>query len=251
MPQSATILQELKELESSLPAGLNPTGYKVPDGYFDGLAASILQRVKADQAGTPAAELAELSPFLAGISGKTPYTVPENYFEELNPSFVFTEEDSTSELQKLSPLLGGLSRKSPFSVPEGYFDRQVAIPEERKAAPIIRMGSSRKRWYRFAAAASVAVILALGGLVWMKQNSPAGGPDKQSFAWVEKNMKKVSTEDISKFVDLAEAATPAVAAVNTTDDIRGLMKNVSDKDIQDFLKDLPVDETEDDDILFN
>ncbi len=64
-------------------------------------------------------------------------------------------------------------------------------------------------------------------------------------------MKKVSTEDISKFVDLADETTPDVAKADTPDDIKSLLKNVSDKEIQDFLKDVPVDETEDDDILFN
>lgn len=251
MPQSPTISQELKELESSLSGHSVSTGYVVPDGYFDGLAASILLRVKALDAGTAVAELEILSPLLAGISKKMPYTVPDNYFASVDPSFAFAEgSDSAAELEQLSPLLGGLSRKSPFSVPEGYFDQQVAIPEVQKAAPVIRVGLVRRKWYSYAVAASVTIIVALSATLWFGRGTgDKADPSKPSYAWIEKNMKKVSTEDIGKFVDLADPAASDIASAPS--DIKSLLKNVSDKEIQDFLKDVPVDETEDEDILFN
>lgn len=253
MPQSATILQELKELGSSLPAYPVRTGYAVPEGYFDGLAADILLQVKALDAESPAAELAILSPLLSGLSKKTPYTVPGDYFAGLDASFAYAEEsDSSVELEQLSPLLGSLSRKSPFSVPEGYFDQQTNIPETQQPAPVIRMETSGKKWYRYAVAASVTAIIALSATLWFSRGtSGSNDPSRPSYAWIEKNMKKVSTEDIGKFVDLAEPAASDIAAVSAPADINTLLKNVSDKEIQDFLKDVPVDETEDEDILFN
>ncbi len=250
MSQSATISKELKELESSLPPASEPEVYAVPEGYFAGLAAEILKRVKAEDAATPAAELEQLSPFLAGISKKQVYTVPEGYFDELDPSFAWlADEDAQNETAQLSSLVGGLSRKSPFSLPEGYLEQPVVIPSEQKEmAPVVSI--KPRKWRGLAIAASVAAVIALSVSIWVKQNSSNPATDVQSFAWVEKNMKKVSTDDINKFVEMTGPATQDLAANGSPDDIKGLLKNVSDKEIQDFLKDVPVDET-DDDILFN
>jgi hypothetical protein len=250
MPQSPIIQEELQELNSSLVTLPAPADYTVPEGYFAGLAAEILTRIKAEEAHTPAAELEVLSPLLAGIHKRQVYSVPEDYFAELDPSFAFlTDEDAKEEMAQLSPLLDGLSRKSPFSLPDGYLDLPVTIPaEEKQIAPVVAMRP--RRWRGLAIAASIAAVIALSASIWVKQHRSAPGTDNQSYAWVEKNMKKVSTDDISKFVDLTTPAAQDLVTGGQSDDIKGLLKNVSDKEIQDFLKDVPVDET-DDDILFN
>lgn len=249
MQQSATILQELQELNSSLAPDAPGRGYQVPAGYFDNLAANILQRVKALEARTAAEELMHLSPLLAGISKELPYTIPADYFASLDPAFVFYEEMSaTDELEQLSPLLGGLAKKAPFQVPEGYFEKPLPLVESDQPAPVIRM--ARGRWFKYAVAASVTAIVALSAFLWLNQKSIPGA-NKQPYAWVEKNMKKVSTDDISRFVELAEETTPDVVKVGATADISSLLKNVSDKEIQDFLKDVPADEADEDDILLN
>ncbi|MBO9657925.1 MAG: hypothetical protein J7527_03795 [Chitinophagaceae bacterium] len=250
MSQSANISEELKELESSLSPASKPEVYAVPEGYFASLAAEILKRVKAEDAATPAAELEQLSPFLAGISKAQIYSVPEGYFAELDPSFAWlADEDPQKETAQLSSLLGGLSRKSPFSLPEGYLERPVLIPsEEKETARVVSI--KPRKWRGLAIAASVAAVITLTVSIWVKQNRSNPAADVQSFAWVEKNMKKVSTDDISKFVEMTGPSSQDVAAIGSPDDIKGLLKNVSDKEIQDFLKDVPVDET-DDDILFN
>jgi hypothetical protein len=107
-----------------------------------------------------------------------------------------------------------------------------------------------RKWFKYAVAASVTAMVALSAVLWLTQKSTPG-VNKQPYAWVEKNMKKVSTEDISRFVDLADETTPDVVKADVSTDIKNLLKNVSDKEIQDFLKDVPSDETEEDDILFN
>lgn len=250
MPQSATILQELQELNSSLAPGTPAMGYEVPDGYFDGLATSILQRIRAMEAVTPAEELAHLSPLLAGISKQTPYTVPADYLASLDPGIAFYEEmNAQEELAQLSPLLSGLNKQDLFTVPEGYFEKPLSpVTEKKEEAHVVRMAP--RKWFKYAVAASVTALVALSAVLWLNQKS-APGANKQPYAWVEKNMKKVSTEDISKFVDLADETTPDVVKADVSADIKNLLKNVSDKEIQDFLKDVPSDETEEDDILFN
>ncbi|HEX2847378.1 MAG TPA: hypothetical protein VHN59_12575 [Chitinophagaceae bacterium] len=249
MPQSAIILQELQELNSSLAPAV-PMGYQVPEGYFESLAGHILQRIRALETVTPAEELANLSLLLAGISRQSPYTVPADYFTSLDPSIAFYEDMSAEEeLEQISPLLGSLSKQHPFTVPEGYFENpSMPVIEEKKEAPVVRMAP--RKWFKYAIAASITAIVALGTVLLLNQQSTPG-VNKQPYAWVEKNMKKVSTEDISKFVDLADDAAPDIAKTSTSADIKNLLKNVSDKEIQDFLKDVPADETDEDDIFLN
>ncbi|RYG44371.1 MAG: hypothetical protein EOO01_19645 [Chitinophagaceae bacterium] len=248
MPQSVTIQQELQELNSSLAVMPPGNAYAVPAGYFESLAATVLQRIKAMEATTVSEEIAHLSPLLASLSKESPYRVPADYFSSLDPSFVFYEdEDVNEELNRLSPLLGGLSKEAPFSLPEGYFQKPLPETVKKPEAPVVRMAP--RKWFKYAIAASVATVITLGVIFWNNQASTPGAAG-QPYAWVEKNMKKVSTEDISKFVDLADQATPDLAKASASADIKGLLKNVSDKEIQEFLKDVP-DESEDDDILFN
>ena len=62
-------------------------------------------------------------------------------------------------------------------------------------------------------------------------------------------MKKVSTDDINEFVELASAGTPDIVKTDTKDEISNLLKDVSDKEIQDFLNDTQAAETETEDDL--
>ena len=159
MNPSPAILNELKEL-SPLLAGMDrvnvftvPEGYfesleivlmagiatgnaaldqhigmpdqSVPPGYFDGLAGSILAKVKAlDESAT--GEIAGLSPLLAGLQQHNVFTVPNGYFEALPAKLVAqlstTELNAVEEISELSPVLAGLQNKNVFTVPGGYFE---------------------------------------------------------------------------------------------------------------------------------
>lgn len=66
---------------NDVPAGLAGVVFSVPEGYFDGLAAQVLNKVKANEKSEN--ELAEFAPVLAGIDRTMPYTVPQGYFENL------------------------------------------------------------------------------------------------------------------------------------------------------------------------
>jgi hypothetical protein len=82
-------------------------------------------------------------------------------------------------------------------------------------------------------------VVAIGGLLFIKSDQV--DPNKNPEKWISKNVnKKVSQEKIDEFVKLAEDE-----ALNTTDEneetkqaeIRELMKDVPEKEIQDFLDD--------------
>ncbi len=99
--------------------------YAVPQGYFEGFAGKLLARIKAGQSGDPREELSVLSPLLDRIDKKTPFEAPEGYFSNLTGNVLSGVQAIgfvNDELENLSPLLTGLRDKAVYQVPEGYFD---------------------------------------------------------------------------------------------------------------------------------
>ena len=254
MTQKDHILQELNSLDSSL-AGQEPGNiFQVPVGYFDALAGTIMTRIKAMEAGTASEELNILSPLLAAMSKQTPYSVPVGYFHGLEESISYAMQTGDGQdLETISPLLNGLKKQNPYTVPEGYFDTLTATAATTSAKPVEKakvISMSPVRWMRYAAAAMVIGIVSVSSFFLLNKKKSID-PDTASYAWVEKNMKQVSTDDINKFLELTDETT-LVASKDATQEeikIKELLKDVSDKEIQDFLSDTGLDELEEDDIL--
>lgn len=246
MAQKDNILQELKELQSSLANEVIKNVYQVPAGYFDGLADQVLNRVRAMEAEDAKEELYHLSPLLAGISKKMPYSVPDGFFndtdENLGGLMINDELSAAKELEQLSPLLSNLKKDMPYTVPQGYFEN--LSPAIRKETKVISI--ARQKWFRYAAAAIVTGLVVMTGFLIFHKPNPAD-PGEKSLAWVKKNLKKVSTDDIDKFVQLADVEAPAVANndVKESNVIKEMMKDVPVKDIQKFLDETPSDEPAD------
>ena len=231
--------------------------YSTPPGYFNNLPEEILKKAKALKADNVAGELASLSPLLSKISKQTPYTVPAGYFDNLEKKpeqKIISDKDQTAEeeLESISPLLSGLKRQTTYTLPEGYFENfQNTIVKETPAAKTKVIAFTSRKWFRYAAAALVTGFVATIGLLLL--NKPERiDPSTKSFDWVQKNMKKVSTDDINEFVELASAGTPDVVKTDAKDEINNLLKDVSDKEIQDFLNDTqPAESETDDDLILN
>lgn len=249
------ILQELKELSSILPSPRLAPQYGVPSGYFDGLAGEVMNRIRAGEAATPGEELMHLSPLLNSISRKLPYTIRHNYFEQLAPAVPIADQTPGEELETLSPLLNGLAKQSPYSVPPGYFDQlEAGVKKEDQATPAKVVPMGRRNWSRYAAAAVVIGLVALGGLfLFNKNQTTTVNIDKQPYAWIESKMKKVSTDEINQFVELVDEQKPVIAQVSASEDIRKLMKNVPDNEIQDFLDDTQSSDptSDEEDVILN
>ena len=303
MAQNNNILQELRELESSLANMAVQNTYSVPEGYFEGLAAQVLRRIKAMEAATAGEELNFLSPVIGSLPKQVPYTVPAGYFDtlpentiqlireiglsakeetaalstllnEVNrqmpysvPQGYFAEveqrmlktvtgEDQTAkeELESISPLLSGLKKEMPFSVPQGYFENMAAgKPGENQTAKVISFSS--RKWFKYAAAAILVGVIATTAVLLIKKE--AIDPDKNSFAWIEKNTKKVSTDEIENFIKLTDETLGQKEVLVNADklvEVKDLIKDIPEKDIQDFLDDLPFEENNsatDEDIMMN
>jgi len=82
MSEKNNILEELRDLNSTLNPLESENIYRVPAGYFEGLAAQVLERIKALETSDPAEELNQISPFLAKLSKKMPYAAPQGYFDQ-------------------------------------------------------------------------------------------------------------------------------------------------------------------------
>lgn len=248
MEQKQTIVAELLELNSSLRPGISPD-WQVPAGYFDSLAENLLHRVKAMKISSVKDELNELSPLLAQLDRRSPYLVPAGYFEELDPSFVWMDDELTArdEIGQFSPLLAGLQQQNPLSAPADYFNtlKQEAPVKE---TPVKSISLFRKSWFRYAAAAVIIGLVATTALIFSGGRT-AIDPNEKSYAWVEKNMKKVGTETINEFVELT-SSSQVVAQAEPSAEIKKLMQDVSETDIEQFLDDTAGEEPDSDDDLF-
>jgi hypothetical protein len=262
MTNRNTILNELSDIGSAL-GNYDPQNiYAVPTSYFERLPTQVLNRIKALEATNAKEELEYLSPLLSGVSKETPYSVPAGFFQNLSDDIMqkineqINHQTSEEEIESLSPLLSSLKNKNPYSVPGGYFEnlgtkvvRKDSF-EEQKEAKVISI--TKRKWYRLAVAAVFIGVIAIGGLLFIGQR-PVTVDNPQ--AWINKNVtKKVSQEKIDEFVKLAEDDT-----INTTEEsdatkqaeMKELMKDVSEKEIEDFLNDAVALESKDTDALMN
>jgi hypothetical protein len=60
---------------------------------------------------------------------------------------------------------------------------------------------------------------------------------------VEKSINDVPTDELNQFIETMDTEAPIMAVAGKTDEIRELIKNVSDKEMLDFLSDTEAPET--------
>ena len=255
MTQKDNILQELKELKSIL-ANMTPQNtYTVPTGYFDGLADQVLARIKAIEATTAVEELDYLSPMLNKISKQMPYVAPTGYFDGLPAKIMqFVKESSDyqtakEELEIVSPLLSSLKKEMPYTVPQGYFEtlptgrqaltEKISTEENKPATKIISI--SHRRWFRYAAAAVVTGVIVMAGFLVLGKEK--ADPNTNPHAWVKKSIKKVSTDKLDEFIQLVDEVKPVdnqVASSDKAKEIKELIKDIPETEIQSLLHDTEI-----------
>ena len=239
MNSSKTIREELDSLNSSLPPVKEPV-FTVPNGYFENFAESVFSKLRDQNTLSVADELAQLSPLLAGLPKKSPFSVPENYFSSLaNDVPVLIGND------ELPSILAELDRKLPYKVPQGYFEglstQVISKTKGTEGAKVIAMG--RPRWMRIAAAAIVTGVIALSSVVYFNSNKSID-PDQQSEAWVAKNLQGVSDKALEEFVNNADVSADRQVAQMPSKEVRTMLGDVSDKELDAFLSQLPTDDDE-------
>jgi len=243
MTQKDNILQELKELNSTLATAGKQEIFTVPAGYFDGLVAQVLNRIKAMEAVNAADELSYLSPVVSNLPKHTPYAVPQGYFEGLAENALLTAKGNTEhlsseeELATLSPLLSGLKKEMPYTIPQGYFEsltEQIVATSPKPAKKVIAMTS--RTWFRYAAAAVITGIVVTTGLLFIGGGEKeAGGKALAKFTRDVKKMNDVQKDNLIDFIDagMNGEETAQVSTDNKTE-VKNLLQGVSDEELKDF-----------------
>lgn len=164
MTRNKDIINELREISPAV-ANLEPINlYTVPEGYFETLADVIKARVITKENKTEES-------LVLDAAGKTmPLHIPDGYFENLSNSILSKiktqqEQTVTEVLNEISPLLAGISNANVYTVPAGYFEsisnKLLQQVSEKKQSKVISFISQRG-WVKYAAAASVVVLMAFG-----------------------------------------------------------------------------------------
>jgi hypothetical protein len=255
MTNRNTILNELNDIGSTLGNYSPQNIYAVPNGYFEGLPTQIMNRIKALEAADAIEELGYLSPLLSNVSKEMPYSIPANYFQNLSENILqqitkhADNQTSEEEIESLSPLLSSLKNKNPYSVPAGYFEN-LETKTEKKEATVISI--TKRRWYRLAVAAVFIGVIAIGGLLLIGKNSVSVDNPQ---AWIKKKVK-VSEEKIDEFVTLTKDDSNEKVEGETDEakqaEIKELMKDVPEKDIEEFLNDaVALESNNDTEVIMN
>lgn len=244
METRSTILNELNGISSAVAQVGTTLPYQVPDGYFEGLAQAILQRIKTEGLNA-AQEVETLSPLLAGLNKKMPFSVPDDYFTELSGNVVggvkaidFVHE----ELEIMSPMMQELRHKNVYEVPQGYFENLAANVlgkvAERKPAKLVSMNAGR-RLMRYAVAAVITGAIAIGGWFYFN-NEGTTGADPQVATAIEKisDDSKVSEEEMANYLETETLPVAINTAANEemdATDLKEMLADATEDELQQFI----------------
>jgi hypothetical protein len=192
-------------------------------------------------------ELGNISKTLSEIPDKPVFSVPDAYFERFPDLMLLkaktpetADVNPAAEIASLSPLLAALSRTMPMNAPEGYFSRPVLIglqEKEPRPAPVIPM--QRHRFHRFAVAASLVAILG-SAMLFLRISTPDKTPQTQ--VSVPAELPGLSEHELNEFLtalpDLDAGAEPITLA-SATLDVEGMIAEVDEKGLQEFLSEMP------------
>ena len=239
--QMLTLLKGDQDEHTPSFAGDNKTGdpYSVPGDYFENLAGNILNRVQASSA----EETPEyISPVLSKINKQLPFSLPEGYFDDMPANVVAgiqAIEFVESTLEIVSPQLLELKQRTVYTVPEGYFEsfpKQV-LDKVKPQGKVIK-ANFRKQVIRLAAAAMLTGVIVTGIFLFsQKENGNAGSfATNASF---DSSLNQISDADIRAYVEansmvLADPANVAAADLKQ-EDMKDMLAEVSDKDIESYL----------------
>lgn len=219
MTQKDIIFEELKAIFPDLTTLNQSNIFIVPQGYFEGLAAAIIAKIRQES--------------LLIRARSTTFQVPENYFETLSDSVLSKintdKKEFVDELEDIAPLLNTISKKNIYTVPENYFKNLEVNKIKQSPAKIISFSFAR-RWVSYAAAAIIAVVLITGGFLYENKTN--------SFD-VSKALNNFSDEDLHSYVDNNALMFNAEGNVldQNVPDIKQELKIISDDELQQYLID--------------
>lgn len=212
-------MERIKEIEAELSGiapilgenGITVQPYRVPAGYFEHFAESLLVKIRMD-ADDPDAEIQAISPLLAGLNRNAPYQVPDGYFDAFRVQ---------KEKQEAVPAV------------------EIIATEPAKMKPAARVIPlhSVRPYLKYAAAAVVTGVIAGAAFLTLhNKNSPdplnslTGVSDQEMANYLE-------NQDVH-WVPGTSASTPTATVEFNDAEISELLGNVSDAELEQYLPDL-------------
>jgi len=160
----------------------------------------------------------------------TPYKIPDNYFDTLNERLI-NAVDNEFENPEGGILLEHLSKEPVFQVPEGYFQHLgEKLTDKITTAPTGRIFHFKK-WYKIAAAAVIAMLIALGTVL-----KYSGSHVQQSDAGTSAiAMEDISSIELNDFAeDMSKSPGDGYNKKNIVDNNQ-LFTGVSSQELYSFL----------------
>ena len=230
------IRDELKDVAATLASIGNANCYCVPDRYFEDFADEVVSKIQLPSTQLPYA--APAPAYFEGLAG--------TILSKIKSNGTIVEEDSdvSSELTALSPLVAGIKKENVYTVPADYFANfKVAIPAAAPKAKVVTLHPVH--WMRYAAAAAVIGIVAIGGVFFLKYDkATSGNPLTTITADYDKPLSSVSDDAIANYLNQSPEEmdiTPSSveyddSKINPGDLAAQLLNDVSDSDIQEYLR---------------
>ncbi|MDB5212005.1 MAG: hypothetical protein JWQ30_2832 [Sediminibacterium sp.] len=230
MENKTDILQELRNISPLIVDIQSVNPFSVPAGYFEGLPAAILEKIR-------------IGAILDNASADT-YEVPAGYFEGLSANILSKIKMGelnglAAELNEVAPLLNTISKSEVYTVPAGYFDQMDLSAVTRKEGKVITLRIARK-WMQYAAAAVMAGILVTGAFLYNDGNSSLTGIKADS-SDVSFEMNKVSEAELVTYLDNPEHSVAVPAATTLASeadlvDVKNNLSRLSDEELNQYLK---------------
>ena len=185
-------------------------------------------------------ELENISPVVANIQKQNVWSVPIGYFDSILPAILNAIKNDASinineaeeELKTISPLLASLSKTPILSIPRAYFDDNVYNNQHK----IISINNRKKKKYIWLAAASVALLVALGLNQWLERNVQRSGIDEIALA---EKLDKIDEQSLIAYVDnnsIAEMSIYNTATSTNWDiDINEAFKQIDANEIKEYV----------------
>jgi hypothetical protein len=221
------ISNELMKISPLLTQIKKENVYSVAPSYFESLAQTILHRLNL--VGRSA-----YSP-----SSANPYTVPEDYFKNFSYSILETIKSGKvlneveQELTEIAPLLNTISKNPTYRIPDGYFQNFNTTNTFTK--PKARVIPISKKFLRYAAAAIITVLMAVGGYLFLQKD--VRDPQIQ-VANVKFDVKVLKDDEIIEFLKThsGEATSFSSEKTKVKQNIKNRLKEKSDEEIRKYLQ---------------
>jgi hypothetical protein len=203
MQHSKQILTELMEIAPVLAAAQKVDVYEVPSNYFETFTANLLPLI-----------IDEHIDVLSGVQQQMG-TVPPGYFENLAENIlskIKVQNETYEVLEKIG-------NKNVYNAPQNYFKTLPTemVSKVSSGAKVVGI-TKRSSWFKYAAAASVALVLAFGIYKFTNDNKQIDAITEQGIAIANNNkfdeeFTKVLEEDIIQYLekDVSDATISLVA----------------------------------------